>query len=827
MGIKSGYSGQYSSKQDELLIYEGSRTASMILMLKGKIDVYLSHFDNTSAMDESIVNNSCRLFSLDQNTFFSINDILRSGQNTFSLKAIEASTLYCFPSTSLKEIKNIISNQKDYSAYIVSSLATLIDNSYNAWQKLIPICQSIDTLTHNLHIYYWATKDKYYFQYVPDIESLNNYKATYESLRASDFRFFPVDQDSFPVQLDVLDQVETNSQNLNDIIEVDLSSVEYFSKLLNIPLDVRKQFFSSDDYVCEYHMEKGSEILDLLTAQIKSLLAGLCKNMNYLYLNHDNLISAFGKIAIDSKNDKEAAVNIINILSKSIELLISNVEKLQNEFDYFTSVDTIELYSYLDKTKTNIGIVQTELNSYDISGGTEIPEELINSLDKILNYCSCPQDFIDSFNKRLSQFRALKDKNSGESDIRNLRSSLTTDFFNVYESAFKRSQTENHCSKLISMFLNFGYMDERLLTDKQVISLYRLCDKEYSSTKYSIYNTRSWLQQIYQNRKDPSINEFEQDYFDIFRDMKKRKVVTDQDKAAYDKDFNAKTSFEINNMLKTNQKVCHGQISSYLPILHKDIITRDLDKAVVSPERISQAIDKLLGVDFSIFYREVWYKNDLKGIEKEPIMKEILPDIILVPTFGSRSSMWQEITGRNRNTPGRFILPAFTDESIENMLLKLIGAFRWELCRTMMGVSWNDVTEKSLTSEYTDYIQFYKKNHDLTEDAKDKIKIQIQKNRNMMKDIFTSDYETWINYESKGILRLNRIARSILFRYCPLPKEMRDSLTKQPAFSDLVAQFNASRSKTAKSLAGKYTKLFKNEPFDKDMEANLIFYRDM
>jgi hypothetical protein len=97
----------------------------------------------------------------------------------------------------------------------------------------------------------------------------------------------------------------------------------------------------------------------------------------------------------------------------------------------------------------------------------------------------------------------------------------------------------------------------------------------------------------------------------------------------------------------------------------------------------------------------------------------------------------------------------------------------------------------------------------------------------MMKDIFTTDYDTWINYESKGILRLNKVARAILFRYCILPKEDRNALMKQPAFSDLVIQLNSSRAKTAKSLTSKYSKMFKNDPIDKDMELNLIYYRDL
>ena len=57
---------------------------------------------------------------------------------------------------------------------------------------------------------------------------------------------------------------------------------------------------------------------------------------------------------------------------------------------------------------------------------------------------------------------------------------------------------------------------------------------------------------------------------------------------------------------------------------------------------------------------------------------------------------------------------------------------------------------KSLTSEYSDYLQFYRKNRDLSEEKKDKIKLQIQKGRNNSSEIFVIDYEAWINYESKG-----------------------------------------------------------------------------
>ena len=165
-----------------------------------------------------------------------------------------------------------------------------------------------------------------------------------------------------------------------------------------------------------------------------------------------------------------------------------------------------------------------------------------------------------------------------------------------------------------------------------------------------------------------------------------------------------------------------------------------------------------------------------------------MPDILLMPVYGTKAMMWQEITGRVRSSPGRFILPVFTDENLDDMIIRLAGNFRWELCRTMMGSAWNDITQSSLTADYADYIQFYRKNRELTEEAKEKVKSLISKYRNRLREIFTSEYEIWICNESNGNPRLNRVARSIFFKHCPFSRQIREQLEKaayllRPAFA--------------------------------------------
>lgn len=51
------------------------------------------------------------------------------------------------------------------------------------------------------------------------------------------------------------------------------------------------------------------------------------------------------------------------------------------------------------------------------------------------------------------------------------------------------------------------------------------------------------------------------------------------------------------------------------------------------------------------------------------------------------------------------------------------------------GNYWNDLREHSLTAEYCDYMQFYKKNKDLSEEIKDKIRTQYKNCRNNTRDV--------------------------------------------------------------------------------------------
>ena len=172
-----------------------------------------------------------------------------------------------------------------------------------------------------------------------------------------------------------------------------------------------------------------------------------------------------------------------------------------------------------------------------------------------------------------------------------------------------------------------------------------------------------------------------------------------------------------------------------------------------------------------------------------------------MPNVGTRGIAWQEIEGRKRTTPARMMVSVFQMEDLTNILVRLTGDFRWEMCKRVQGARWNDISEASLTSEYFDYIQFYRKNRELSADAKDKIKLSMQKAKNSYKEMFIRDYEAWVLYEGVGSPRLNKVARNILFTYCPFKKEVREKIGANPLYKQPMEKYNIMNSKNQRRIS--------------------------
>ncbi len=848
--------GGYSVSKNDMVALEGEKPASLMLLVQGTLDVFISPSpDKFPAVFDDLQKKSYRLFQLNQNIFIGANDILQSRKNSLSIAAATDCSLFFYRADNTQSAWSIIHEQKDYGSYMINSNCNLICSSYQALKKASAFCMKVNNIYNNLTAFYMTLVEEYNLEAIPgklteDGSSRlaflkNNSKPiplhfskqfieteTSENQGASEF-FASSGASEFFASSGASEFSEFNSAF--SFMPETQERILYFIHMYRLPVELRKTFFAADYYITASHITDASRCLEQILLKLRQSLHDLEEKIDLLYSeNKVNVYKAFLKAAnemyargLDSSSALEASSYIygkLREISAYIELEYWHQTGLDFnylEYSHINSIAALEARNTDSDTLPNIANTINNTQSF--------PEELINSTVKILEYSEISEDKAIFFMMNLTAFRNLRDKLSNDDTSKNIRKSVADVFFDIYRAVFKKARLLNDNSRLIKMFLSYGYMDEKILNSDQVLAIYKLAGIKDETSGSNVHYMYEWFTKIFDMEKEPSINHFGQDYYDVFRALKKRGKASDADKIAYDNDKDGRLAFEIDNMFQTNHKLCQGQLSTYFPILHSDMAPYNPIRSNVTPALIKEKLGKLLDTDYSAFYREINYRESSKGIEKELVMMSVIPDFILMPVYGSRAIMWQEIAGRVRSTPGRFLLPVFTDENLDDMLIKLVGNFRWELCRTMMGSAWNDITHSSLTSEYTDYVQFYRKNRDLSDEAKERLKALIAKHHNKMRDIFTSDYEQWINYESKGNPRLNKVARNMLFRHCPFSKGIREQLEKQPMYSDMITLLKKQKEKQVRDLdiRYKYYRKVNNGTLDTILEGNLEFYRDL
>ena len=415
----------------------------------------------------------------------------------------------------------------------------------------------------------------------------------------------------------------------------------------------------------------------------------------------------------------------------------------------------------------------------------KLPKELENSIGVILDFAGCEKELADSFKAHIEKYRKMPNKNGTEDDIRILRQEITKEFNKIYCDAFINS-IDKELPMAVKLFFTFGYVDEELAGEKNAVYLYHLMDCLPTDPEQGVYSVYEWLKAVYEEKKEPCRNEFDTDYVAYLYEQKRMGNITAEEQKELMTDRVAKVRFELENMFPVVNKVTFGRLSTFCPVFSEHNIMKPMDSMLVTTEKIMEIINGIRGKDYGAYYRETMYTNPQQGIPKEVIHVEILPDFILMPNAGVRGVMWQEIEGKKRTTPARMMVSIFQMEDLESILIRLTGEFRWEMCKRVQGARWNDLSEKSLTSEYFDYIQFYRKNSDLSTETKEKIKTDLGRTKNSFKEMFLRDYSLWVMFESNSSPRLNKVARTIFFNYCTFRAPVRQKLRANPLYQELA-----------------------------------------
>ncbi|MCM1057383.1 MAG: hypothetical protein NC517_07240 [Firmicutes bacterium] len=470
--------------------------------------------------------------------------------------------------------------------------------------------------------------------------------------------------------------------------------------------------------------------------------------------------------------------------------LLGDIERIISQFENDPSVNKA-------RVTARIGAFRSSLSPKDASGqeaasgdaaDAAVMKELTGSLDAILGFTDFDAEKGNSFREHVEAYKALEDKTSMEDFAVRLRRQLTEEFYALYTSIFKTAVEAPRIPVPVKMFLYFGYVDEDLAGAANCATLYNLACGMEDQSSLGVYTLYHWLLAILRGDKSPSRNEFDEDYTDYLHKQKAGHHITAAQFTELEKDPMSKVAFEMQNMFPQVNKMTCGRVTTFCPLFSADNVMKDLKSAFVTTTQVHRALEKIKAIDYSAFYRESMDYDNMEIMGKETIHVEFLPDIILMPNVGIRGVMWQEIEGKKRNSPGRMFFSIFHMEDISTTMVRLTGEFRWEMCKRIQSSRWNDVSERSLTSEYFDYIQFYRKNQELSTEAKERLRNSLQRAKNSFKEMFVRDYIMWILFEGTGSPRLNKVARRILLTYCPFPAELAASMEQNPTYTEIMSR---------------------------------------
>ena len=531
------------------------------------------------------------------------------------------------------------------------------------------------------------------------------------------------------------------------------------------------------------------EMLDLIVPPVKNNMLssweyGYYKSLkeheaalgkSYYALSQD---IAIGTIMIAEKNQK--------LISVSTKFLTAYKKQLSRNTSDFT---------------TTLKMIHAKIESNEKTAeGNENEPVITNALAVILTYSGVDSELSAKFQDEIAAFKASETRYDTADEARLLRKNISSSFYKIYKKVFLKSLSDKDIPIEVKMFLMFGFVDEELAGEKNTSILCNIARSYVPDPEGNILLLSEWLKKVYKLQADPSRNEFDQDWETYLREQKATGVLKQEQIDAMINNPDSRLDFEINNLFSLGNRMTFGRISVFVPVFDSMNVLKPLNLAYMTSSKIKEHISKIKSIDFGVFCRQAVYSNTDIGITQVYYAEEVEPYIILMPNAGTRATLWQEIEGKKRNTKGRMLISIFNLENTEDCMIKLLGEFRWEMCKTEQGVHWNDVTDPSLTSMYCDYLQFFKKNQTLSSEQKDKLRLDLKKYNNNYKSIFISDYLAYLKFEATGSLRLNKVAREILFNSCPFSKQYREAVYDNPQYKELINHYTAHNANVSKPL---------------------------
>ncbi|MCR9144808.1 MAG: cyclic nucleotide-binding domain-containing protein [bacterium] len=608
----------------------------------------------------------------------------------------------------------------------------------------------------------------------------------------------------------------------------DLEEFNFLRRLLALPVNIQGAVYKADIKVLEGLCHKLNKIINGGVQELYGLHEGVDVAMesivvgDYCYaekffLLSDLLSSGFTSVPISEFS------TILKFVHQNAESLLKNYQQLQG-VNFPNSSPAIEkIQSFLNSNEEVKQVEEAQAHTESVGADIEaIRKDLAGSAGKIMSFLQMPAEDTKAIVQNLKKFKTMQNPMDSGGDPRKLRRQIGQTYWKVYEKAYyKYKESRGNVPTAVKLMLRYGFFDEELLDDEHLGVLYNLEDT--TRTSHPVVDVISWLDKVGNKEEPCSVDEMGMTYFEKLKnDNKQMGWKRESDLPEEYNTAEKRISYEIQNFLEVNTRLTSGTPTTAFPILTRYQITVPLERSFVTAERLGQEIDNVLAIDFSAFHREVIINDEERNIIKEFVQNQVIPNFIIVPSIGTKVMMWQDVSTRNKSSQGRLVVPVFATADLFTLVLEACAAFRWELTKTIMGADWNNVSQSSITADYTDYVQFFKKNRDLSSEVKEKLGAEFKRFRSD-RDRFTNDYITWIKFESEGVLKMNKVARSIMYRHVPFATKIRENISTQPAFIDIHTRFKNIRNRKLKELENRYRKYGDDMP--PELQENIDFYK--
>lgn len=659
---------------------------------------------------------------------------------SFTYKALESTTVITYSLTDFTNLENLLEEHKELSHFLVLSMVHSVSKVISYYQSLV------------------SQQDKNY-QYL--VATSSNYQKLCQMLH-------------LPVKS------LANKEQLVPFVpgqEEPEFWLESYYQSLKAPIMERNPIFSNAAMIVGLLARSVGDIHKILYCceDISSYL----RDISQLLVNETSLdlFDLYTDLLFRAKNAKKDTAALEERITKMISILNS--------------------HGFIDKSLVNTRIQEYERelkrdHSYDNALEESLPQikqKLASSVETILDYANTIPVTRNEFIKYIDLYKQLSDKNSLDKSADTIRRQLTRLFNILYTEVFQIVLKDPSPPTVVKMFLHFGYVDLDLAGLDNAAYLYSIAKNYQGDPENGIYTLYEWITAIHKGKKQPSRNELSQDYASYVHTLRTQGKIDPKGIQNMLDDTAGKVMYELENMFPSVNKITQGHFTTYCPVFIQENVVKELSTILITPYKLKESLNKLLEIDFSAFYRSYLFADDKLGL-RENVLVDIHPDFILMPNVGSNGVCWQEIEGMQRSTPARMMVSAFHADSLDRTMINMVGDFRWEMCRRVQGMRWNDISEHSLTSEYYDYALFYNKNRELSQDTKEKIKLAMGRARGNYKNLFVMDYANWIMFESKGSVKLNKVVRKILSTYIPFRAELCNNLMSNNTFTECIQMYD-------------------------------------